>query len=174
MRPATTGCQHVSKSVSKAYWLHPFRGKITMPWEDMKHTVTLWLKPTAGGGTMFSSNIAALPWEQLAAMSGRDQTCAPLKVGTENAPVVVDHRGVILFQNKKTNPKQPDYYGWAHSGQPTRPAVRIALWARNDDSGRVYLIGNTQEAVGPVLKPARAHLRAEPSPQDDDEPEAIP
>ena len=129
-----------------------FRGKISMPWEDMEHVVTLWLKPMPGG-TFISGNIAALPYEQMAAMSGAPaEPCPPMKVGTENAPVVIDHRGIILFPNKKTNLKQPDYYGWAHSGQPTRPAVRIALWAHNDENGRVYLIGSTQEHLDSPAK----------------------
>jgi len=140
-----------------------------MPWEDMEHVITLWIKPTRSGGTIISGAIAPLPYEQIGSLSGNAPAPRnPFKVGTDNAPVVVDHRSIILFPAKKTSPRQPDYYGWAHSGQPTRPAVKLSIWTRNDENGRVYLIGNTEEAdsaaqMAPAPEAKKEQNSAKPS-----------
>lgn len=129
-----------------------FEGTLTLPGSAEERSVALWARSRKQDGSLMLTGRVAGPKgsavEQITGLTG--EKAAELKIGDGN--LTLKPGEIVLFQNTAkseadaSKDKRPDFYGWHHSGEPTRGAVSVGVWAKTDTNGRAYLTGNLNDA----------------------------
>ena len=127
-----------------------FEGELTVPGDESPRTFALWARKDKNGNPILSGRVSALTgsaMDQIAELANNAAEVSPITIGDRKEPLTLKARELLLFHNRKkdSNEKQPDYYGWHHSGRPDAPPLNVSVWAKVDTNGRAYLKGTVQE-----------------------------
>lgn len=129
-----------------------FEGKLTFPGHDEQRHFTLWAHKTKTGALMFTGRAAESGYAQI---SNLIQAPAPpdehtLSVAQKDGrELKLKPLEIVLFTNPTKEGKRPDFYGYFNSGDDDKP-LKVSVWQRTGDKGRVYLTGSLERDEGPT------------------------
>lgn len=168
-----------------------FEGRVAMPWDGNTHEFVLWGHTTEHGHTYFNGKGKSTPLppeQQIAALTGAATAPdpKPLSYHSGDRERQMQPRQLVLFRVPDPEGNEPNYRGYYHPAEPSRPLLQLAVWEELDKHGRVYLSGKARaylpeaeksrrKDASKAAKPARSRqpIRTQ-EPDDEDAPEYTP